>query len=87
MKTIPQRELRNESGRVLKEVSDGEIVAVTSNGKVMAIMAPPRTSYYELMVQAGRVVPPTRQVDLRAVARKVVTVPTGEVLDDLRGDK
>lgn len=86
MKRIPQRELRNDSGRILQEVSEGAIVEVTSNGKVMAIMTPPRVSYYELMLQGGRAVAPKAYLDLRAVDRAHVALRTADVLDDLRGD-
>ena len=40
MKTIPQRELRNHIGRVLREVEAGERVRVTVDGRPVADLVP-----------------------------------------------
>jgi prevent-host-death family protein len=39
-KTITQRELRNNSGKVLRDVAAGETVVVTSRGTPMAELRP-----------------------------------------------
>ncbi|GAA4962629.1 hypothetical protein [Kineococcus glutinatus] len=43
MRTISQRELRNDSGRILRELRDGEEFEVTVNGESFGIlrMSPP----------------------------------------------
>ncbi len=43
MRTISQRELRNDSGKILRELRDGEEFEVTINGKSFGIlrMTPP----------------------------------------------
>lgn len=42
MKSITVRQLRNDSGRVLKEVGDGESFTITSNGHPVAELSPHR---------------------------------------------
>ena len=82
MRTISQRELRNDNAEVIRGVEQGETYLVTRRG-----------------VPVARVVPVTDETDLRcdrpAKKRPVyasrprvrTTTPTGEVLDDLRGDR
>ena len=46
MRSIPQRELRNDIGRVLREVEAGETIEVTVDGRPVAQIVPierPRT--------------------------------------------
>lgn len=40
--TLPQRVLRNEISRVLREVEAGERFSVTVNGRIVAELGPPR---------------------------------------------
>lgn len=40
MREIPQRELRNDIGRVLREVAAGETIRVTVRGKPVADLVP-----------------------------------------------
>jgi prevent-host-death family protein len=40
-RTIPHRELRNNSSAVLREVQAGETIEVTNNGEVVAVLIPP----------------------------------------------
>jgi len=40
MKTIPQRELRNRIGRVLREVEQGQPMRVTVDGRPVADLVP-----------------------------------------------
>lgn len=55
MRTIPHRELRNNSSRILDEVKNGEIIEVTNHGEVVAVLIPPSASAYERLVAAGKV--------------------------------
>ena len=45
MKTIPQRELRNNIARVLREVEAGERVRITVNGRPVADLVPIEEGY------------------------------------------
>ena len=39
--TIPQRELRNRSGEILRRVQAGETFLVTTRGEPVAVLSPP----------------------------------------------
>ena len=43
MKTIPQRELRNDNARVVEEVLTGESFVITRNGQPVAELGPVRS--------------------------------------------
>ena len=43
-KTITHRELRNESGRILREVQQGQTFIVTNNGEAVAALQPIETN-------------------------------------------
>ena len=87
MRTIPQRELRNDSGRILAEVAADETIEVTNNGRVMAVLVPPRLSPLERGRRGGNVIPAGERVRLRDVPRVVSEVPLQEVLDDLKSER
>lgn len=40
-RSIPHRELRNNSSAVLREVAAGETIEVTNNGEIVAVLVPP----------------------------------------------
>jgi prevent-host-death family protein len=40
MKTIPQRELRNHSGEVLRQAESGEQFTITVEGRPVAVLGP-----------------------------------------------
>ena len=42
--TVTHREMRNNSGQILREVAAGETYQVTNNGVVAAIISPPYAS-------------------------------------------
>jgi prevent-host-death family protein len=87
MRTIPQRELRNDSGRVLAAVAAGETIEVTSNGTVMAVMVPPQVSPVERGRRDGSVRPARRRIRLSDVPRIRSPESVADALDDLRGDR
>lgn len=81
-RTIPHRELRNNSGAVLRTVSHGKIVAVTNRGEVVAIPVPPETlgpgcTCAKRPHVAGFAMLPRLQLDH----------PAQHSLDDLRGER
>ena len=43
-RSIPHRERRNSSSKVLREVQSGETIEVTNNGEVVAVLVPPGRS-------------------------------------------
>lgn len=81
MKTVASRDLRNHTSAVLRDVADGESVAVTVHGRVVAEIVPPRD-------QRPRTIP--RQVltdHLKSLRpdpqlKELLDEISGEMLDD-----
>jgi prevent-host-death family protein len=83
VKTIPHRELRNNSSAVLREVQAGETIAVTNNGEVVAVLVPPPR-------RPGAVLPIRRAAvkgGFTDLPRVLLDHPLQDDLDDLRGDR
>jgi prevent-host-death family protein len=57
MTTIPHRELRNQSSKILERVKNGETIDVTNNGEIAATLIPPSSSPFERLLLAGQVRP------------------------------
>lgn len=87
MRTIPHRELRNNSSKVLAEVKAGETIAVTNHGEISAILVPPTTSKYDQMVAAGLVTPATKPGNAHRIKRIKSGPKSIDVLGELRGDR
>lgn len=82
-RTIPHRELRNNSSAVLREVEAGETVYVSNNGEVVAALVPaPRAAAASLRIRRA-----TRRGGFTELERIRVTEPIQDVLDELRGDR
>ncbi len=87
MTTIPHRELRNQSSKILERVKNGEIIDVTNNGEVAATLIPPSASPFERLLLSGSVRPASKGgVDFQSLPR-VSSAGTLEILADLRGDR
>lgn len=87
MRTIPHRELRNNSSKVLADVKAGETIAVTNNGEVTAILVPPGTSRYDQLVASGRIIPARNPGHAREIKRVKGDLNVAEILDDLKGER
>lgn len=79
-KRIPHRELRNNSGVVLRRVQAGETLEVTNYGDVVAILVPPEQG------ATLRVVPATVKGGFRELPRVAADERSEDALDDLRED-
>ncbi|MFC6713965.1 type II toxin-antitoxin system Phd/YefM family antitoxin [Branchiibius cervicis] len=81
---LSQRELRNESGRVLRAVSQGQSFVLTNSGTPVGMVVP-----LDAPVPALPIVRPARRVggwsDL-GIQRKATTADLSAILDDLRAD-
>ena len=85
METISQREMRNNSGEILRRVARGESFLITSGGVPAAVLSPPSSSAREALVAAGRLTPGTGlDVDLLPPPA-VPARSTDQVLDEDRG--
>ncbi|MFF2844194.1 type II toxin-antitoxin system Phd/YefM family antitoxin [Paenarthrobacter sp. NPDC057981] len=88
MTTIPHRELRNQSSKILERVRNGEVIDVTNNGEVAATLIPPSASPFERLLQAGSVRPASGSpVDFRFRPRVESDMTTAAIMADLRGDR
>lgn len=81
VKTLNQRELRNDSGEVLRLVEQGETFTITRRGVPVAMLGPlPPTD-----LRCDR--PATRRPRFAGLTRVEADVPSSEVLEDLRGGR
>lgn len=82
MKTISQRELRNDNADVMRGVEEGETYTVTRRGVPVARIVPltPETD-----LRCDR--PPKKRPTYAAQPRVRSKTPTGELLSELRGDR
>jgi prevent-host-death family protein len=88
MTTIPHRELRNQSSKILERVKNGETIDVTNNGEIAATLIPPSSSPFERLLLAGQVRPASNvAVDFQVLMRVATATSTAEILADLRGDR
>jgi prevent-host-death family protein len=82
-RTIPHRELRNNSSAVLRAVAAGETIEITNNGEVVAVLVPPqRRPRTALRTYPARIRGGFSELPLFPSHR-----PVQEDLDDLRGDR
>jgi prevent-host-death family protein len=82
-RTIPHRELRNNSSAVLREVQAGETVYVTNNGEVVAVLVPPpRAAGVALRIRRATV-----HGGFAELERTEIQESLQDVLDELRGDR
>lgn len=56
------REVRAKLSEVLRAVERGEVVRITSRGRTVAEIAPPRSAdeHLEALIRTGQVTPPSR---------------------------
>lgn len=81
VRTISQRELRNDNAAIIRAVEAGESFTVTRRGVPVARVVPvPETD-----LRRVRVADPEH--DVTALSRVVATRPTAEHLADLRGER
>lgn len=82
-RTIPHRELRNNSSAVLREVQAGESIEISNRGEIVAVLVPPsRQPHDSLGVRKARV-----QGGFSTLPRVRLDRPAQESLDELRGDR
>lgn len=85
VESLSQRELRNESGRVLRAVSEGHSFVLTNSGVPVGRIVP-----LDAPAPALRIVRPARREGgwaALAIERKTAEQSLAATLDDLRGDR
>lgn len=85
MDSVSQREMRNNSGELLRRVAEGESVLVTNNGVPAAVLVPVATAPRDRLAAAGRLRVGAGLDLSRLPAPAPGRVPTEQLLDDDRG--
>jgi prevent-host-death family protein len=86
MRTVTHREMRNQSGDILRRVADGETIQVTNNGQVAALIVPPGTDPLADLVSRGQVrVARNSTSSLQSIVRRKGTADSRAIVADVRG--
>lgn len=83
---MTKTELNQQTARVLARVTAGEHLTVTDRGRPVAELTPPAETAWTRMIASGHVTLPTKSGPL-AFAPVLDSMPTAEVLEDLRADR
>jgi len=90
-KTIPHRELRNNSSAVLREVQSGTTFRITNHGEVVAILTSPETPPTPSPAPSpgiGLKIWPAKIRGRFAELEPVeLSISTQQIMDELRGDR
>jgi prevent-host-death family protein len=87
MRTVTHREMRNNSGEILRAVAAGETIRVTNNGRVAALIVPPPEDPLDDLVARGQARPALLPLGgFGSIRRQKSDLSTAEILDDLRGE-
>lgn len=84
VRTIPHRELRNNSSAILEEVRQGETIHITNHGVVVATLIPP-PAQPALSRRPARTHVPWSEFEVPPAHEG--HIPFQEILDDLKGDR
>lgn len=89
MEIISQREMRNNSGEILRRVAAGETLFVSNGGKLAAMLVPVSESSRKRMIAAGGIIPASRPLNIAAWRPVELpgAAPSETVLAELRGDR
>ena len=81
-RTIPHRELRNNSSAVLRDVREGETIEITNHGEVVAVLSPPEAT------NRGRCAKPaSRRGGFAQLPLVELDHPVQDTLDELRAER
>lgn len=82
MRTISQRELRNDNAEIVRGVERGDSFTITRHGVPVARIVP-LTDITDLRCDR----PATKRVTYSGRSRVTSDTPTADLLSDLRGDR
>lgn len=86
MDSVTHREMRNNSGEILRRVEAGESIQVTNNGRVAAVIVPPGADPLADLAQRGQFRAARRDPStLRDIRRRVARRRSEDILADSRG--
>jgi prevent-host-death family protein len=88
MNEVTHRQLRNDSGEVLRRVAAGETILVTNHGRPAAVIGPPSAGVLEDLAAHGQLRAATASpTSLRTIRRKRSSRTSAEIVADTRGDR
>lgn len=86
MRTVTHREMRNQSGEILRQIADGETIQVTNHGQIAALIVPPGTDPLADLMSRGQVRPAREPTSsLRSIVRRKGTTDSQAIVADIRG--
>ena len=86
MRTVTHREMRNNSGEILRAVAAGETLQVTNNGHLAALISQPGAGSLERLAAQGQARLARRGVsDLGTIRRRAAALTSAELVQDARG--
>ncbi|MDP2773084.1 MAG: type II toxin-antitoxin system prevent-host-death family antitoxin [Nocardioides sp.] len=80
---IAHRDLRNNGSSILRRVAAGESFKITNHGEVIAVLSPHSRRVGGLAVAKEA----TRRGGWSKLAKRALSRPTGEILDELREER
>jgi prevent-host-death family protein len=87
MESVSHREMRNNSGEILRRVAAGESITVTNNGRIAALIVPPATDVLAELAQRSQARPALRDVaSLRTIRRRAARRTSTQIVADSRGE-
>lgn len=88
MVEISHRQMRNNSGDVLRRVEAGETILVTNNGRPAAVLSPPSGDLLASLAAKGELRPAIASPStLRSIKRRPAKKSSAQILADVRGDR
>jgi len=87
VRTIPHRELRNNSSAILEEVRRGETIHITNHGVVVATLIPPTAEPPRLPRRAARTHIPWDEFEIPPWPEGQASTITQDYWDDMRADR
>jgi len=86
METVTHREMRNNSGELLRRVEAGESVQVSNNGHVVAVIGPVGADVIDDLLASGQGRPATAAVaSLIGRSRRPGSIGSAALVEDARG--
>ncbi|GAA4175168.1 type II toxin-antitoxin system prevent-host-death family antitoxin [Gryllotalpicola koreensis] len=87
METVTHREMRNNSGEILRRVEAGETILVSNNGRAAAMISPVPDSSLEALIARGEARRARGDIGaLAAIRRATSSTSTAALIRDSRGE-
>jgi len=88
MNSVTHREMRNDSGALLRRVAAGETIMITNHGRPVAVIGPVGDDRLDDLESRGQLRRAIRPVsELRDIRRRPASRSSAELLRDVRGDR